>query len=326
MKLHETPELFNNAVQATSEYKKIREVYIEKDYWATLVLYTIFHSDFKESAVFKGGTALSKCYNLIDRFSEDVDIVVIQEDGESGNKTSKKIRAISKLVSDILPEKEVEGITSKHGQFRKTAHSFEKMNDGDFGQVREDIILEVSSLGNFNPHSEMEIGSYIAEMMYETGQKDLISEYDLAPFKVEVLGKDRTLCEKIMSLVRFSRSDNPYQDLSNKIRHVYDIHALLNDSETKAFFESEEFSEMLNTVGKDDVLSYKNGNEWLNEHPKTAIVFSDVDTTWEQLKSTYNGIFKDLVTGTLPSDQSMIDTLKKVYERLKKIEWLIKVN
>ena len=75
MNLHANNQLFQDAVIATSQRFDLAEIYIEKNYWATVALYAIFHSPIAEEAVFKGGTALSKCHKLIDRFSEDVDLV-----------------------------------------------------------------------------------------------------------------------------------------------------------------------------------------------------------------------------------------------------------
>lgn len=321
MRLHENPELFSDAIQAASEFKGIREVYIEKDYWVTLALHAIFHSEHRDVTVFRGGTALSKCHGLIKRFSEDVDIVVMQEEGESGNQLSNKIKAISKYVADILPEKHIVGITSKYGNFRKTAHEFDKVFDDDYGQVRQDIILEVSSLGNHEPHTYETVSSYITEMMLDQDQNKAIDKYDLAPFTVQVLSKSRTLCEKMMSLVRFSRSENPYKELANKIRHIYDIHALINDPDTKAFFESDEFDTMINSVGQDDVMTYRSGTDWLKHHPQTALIYSEPEKTWKQLRSTYNSTFKDLVIGESPDEALLVDALKTVSQRLSVVSW-----
>ena len=69
MTLHNNPELFKDAITATAQQMKIAEIYVEKDYWVTLALKTIFESEIGKEAVFKGGTALSKCYKLIERFS-----------------------------------------------------------------------------------------------------------------------------------------------------------------------------------------------------------------------------------------------------------------
>ena len=52
---------------------------IEKDWWVTTVLRTVFSLPYSDSLSFKGGTSLSKCWKLIERFSEDVDIAVSRE-------------------------------------------------------------------------------------------------------------------------------------------------------------------------------------------------------------------------------------------------------
>lgn len=326
MKLHENTELFNQAVRATAQQKRLLEIYIEKDYWVTFVLHTIFHHEIGKEAVFKGGTALSKCYGLIDRFSEDIDLVVIRRDGETNNQLTNKIKKISKVVSDVIPEVQVEGVTHKMGMNRKTAHSYTKVFEGNYGQVRDVIIVEATWLGYHEPYLNKNVSSYIYEMMVQTGQEQLADEYGLLPFDLMVLDAKRTLCEKIMSLVRFSNSENPIEDLNNKIRHCYDINRLLQDKDIRSFFYSKEFDSLLLKVAQDDIESYKSGNEWLNYHPNQAIIFSQPDETWGQMKNTYQGIFKDLVYGELPDENKILSSLKMVAARLAKIEWTIDMN
>ena len=65
MGLHHNKDLFRDAVLAASQRFGIPEIYIEKDYWVTLVLNKIFHSDMADQIVFKGGTCLSKCHQII---------------------------------------------------------------------------------------------------------------------------------------------------------------------------------------------------------------------------------------------------------------------
>ena len=62
MKLHLNKSLFSEAIQFTSQEVSLKPEYIEKDYWVTLALYTIFNHEIGNDMVFKGGTALSKCY------------------------------------------------------------------------------------------------------------------------------------------------------------------------------------------------------------------------------------------------------------------------
>ncbi|MEX1002551.1 MAG: nucleotidyl transferase AbiEii/AbiGii toxin family protein [Crocinitomicaceae bacterium] len=324
MNLHSNKELLQDAILATAEYLDIREIYVEKDYWVTVALYEIFHSEMASQSVFKGGTALSKCHKLIERFSEDIDMVVLRNEGENDNQLKKKIRTISKVVEKVIPEIEVEGLTNKIGNIRKTVHQYDKIFEGDFGQVRGQVVVEATWLGNFEPFSEMQVSSYIYEMMKAKDQDELIKQYKMAPFTIQVLSKLRTFCEKIMSLVRFSRSKEPIADLRNKIRHVYDIHQMLKDEEIRQFFESTDFDNMLTKVGNDDMIGYKNNNAWIPEHPSTALIFDKPQETWEHLSTEYNGNFKDLVTGELPLEKALIKTLSTVADRLRKTNWKIK--
>lgn len=321
MNLHTNKENFQNAILATAQMFGIREVYVEKDYWVTVALHELFHSDLANQVVFKGGTALSKCYKLIDRFSEDIDLVVLRNAGESDNQLKNKIKTIGKVVANVLPEIEVNGLTHKMGNIRKTVHPYEKLFRENPGQVREHIILESTWLGNSEPSIEIEISSYVYEMMMLREQQAQIGKYKLAPFTVQVLSKERTFCEKIMSMVRFSRSNDPITDLRNKIRHVYDIHQMLKDNDTRAFFENPEFNKMLVNVGQDDMISFKNNNEWIPEHPATALIFAEPEETWKQVSPAYRGAFQDLVFGEFPSEKELVDTLKLVAKRLEQIEW-----
>lgn len=326
MKLHENKELFQDAITATSQQKGIPEIYIEKDYWVTLALHAIFNNEIGKETVFKGGTALSKCNQLIDRFSEDIDLVVLRKDGETNNQLKSKIKKISKCVTNVIPEIEVDGITHKMGMIRKTAHSYEKSFDGDFGQVRDTIIVESTWLGHFEPYTTGTVSSYIYEMMLKAKQQDVINQYGMNPFDVLILRAERTLCEKLMSLVRFSQTEDPITDLSNKIRHTYDIHMMLKDVELNSFFNSKEFDIMLLKVANDDVISFKNNNGWLSNHPTTTILFSDTEKTWNQIKDTYETSFKELVFGEFPSENEIMNTIKRVAERLKTIEWNIETE
>ena len=137
MNLHTDEKLFQEAVTATAQQVGIPEIYIEKDYWLSLALKTIFQSELALDTVFKGGTALSKCYKLIERFSEDIDLVIIKKEDENDNQLKRKIKAITALVSTVIPEIEVEGVTRKVGMLRKTAHAYQLSGFvGEFGQIR----------------------------------------------------------------------------------------------------------------------------------------------------------------------------------------------
>lgn len=63
-------------IQRVIEQKHIDEPTAEKDWWVTAVLYALFHTKAADYLLFKGGTSLSKGWNIIDRFSEDIDLAL----------------------------------------------------------------------------------------------------------------------------------------------------------------------------------------------------------------------------------------------------------
>jgi hypothetical protein len=321
MNLHQDTKLFQQAVRATAEQTNIAPIYVEKDYWVTLALYSIFTSDIGQHVVFKGGTALSKCYRLIERFSEDIDLVVLRHGEESANKLKNRLKEISKVVEKQMPEVNLENVTNKMGQIRKTAHDYPKLFNGKFGQVRDKVIVESSWLGHYEPYHQQEVSAYIYDMMINAGQSAMAEQHGLLPFTLNVLDARRTMCEKILSLVRFSYDQDPVASLRLKIRHLYDLHQLLLDETLSAFFISKEFEDMLNRVGADDVEGYKNNNEWLNQHPSEALIFKKPQETWAHLKSTYLGDFSNLIYGTVPSELAILNQLTVISDRLSQIIW-----
>lgn len=326
MKLHENKNLFRDAIRVTAQQMNLLPEFVEKDYWVTYALFTIFNDEIGKDTVFKGGTALSKCYNMIERFSEDIDLVVLRREGETDSKLKSKLKAVSTVVAAAMPEVSIDGVTHKMGMNRKTVHAYNKTFEGNYGQVRDVIVLESTWLGYYEPYSTKSIISFVGNMMLINGQTELASENGLLAFNLLALEPIRTICEKIMSLVRFSYSDNPIDDLKKKIRHTYDLHQLLKEKEISIFFNSPAFDEMLLKVANDDVVSFRNSNKWLNHHPNDALIFKNLESVWAEMKAVYNGDFKNLVYGYLPDDKDVLDSLKRIQERLKTISWTIKTD
>jgi hypothetical protein len=175
---------------------KISAIYVEKDYWVTYALFTIFNNDIGKDTVFKGGTALSKCYNMIERFSEDIDLVVLRREGETDSKLKSKLKAVSTVVETVLPEVPIEGITHKMGMNRKTAHAYNKEFKGDYGQVRDVIILESTWLGYYEPYTTKSIVSFVGQMMLDNKQSDIAKENGLLPFDILVLNLQEPFAKK----------------------------------------------------------------------------------------------------------------------------------
>ncbi|MDR0866193.1 MAG: nucleotidyl transferase AbiEii/AbiGii toxin family protein [Candidatus Symbiothrix sp.] len=94
MNLHTHTKDFSALITFTAAHLNITPAFVEKDYWITLILSRLANSANVGNAVFKGGTSLSKGYRLISRFSEDIDLAMINEN-LSGNALKTKIRSIA---------------------------------------------------------------------------------------------------------------------------------------------------------------------------------------------------------------------------------------
>lgn len=326
MNLHTDQNLFSQALLACSQKLGIPAIYIEKDYWVTYVLQLISRSEVNEFTIFKGGTSLSKCFDLIKRFSEDIDLVIIKNADDTSNTLKRKLKLISKVISQKLPEENLAGITNKKGVIRKTVHEYPKTAVGAFGQVRDKIIIEATCLGSFEPYSTTYVNSYIFDMLKANAQMDMADKFDLMPFKIKVLDPERTICEKIMSLVRFSYEPDPINRLKEKIRHFYDLYMLIRNSRYRYFLESDEFEKLLIIVAEADIQSFKHNNTWLANHPADALIFSDTNSVAKELKVTYEREFRNLIYGDLPDYQDIIDNIIKIKTRIEKFRWHINLQ
>lgn len=201
MKLHEDKKLFSDTLRAASQHLDIKLEFVEKDYWITLVLSRLAKSKYVNESVFKGGTSLSKGYNLIERFSEDVDIAIINDKGKSGNEIKTIIRTIEKEITTDLKELQMDGVTSKGSRFRKSVFEYvatEKAN------ANNKLIVEINSFANPFPYQRLTIKSMVFDFLEQTKNEKYIEQYNLQSIEVNVLSKEQTIMEKMVSLIRFS--------------------------------------------------------------------------------------------------------------------------
>jgi hypothetical protein len=183
--------------------------------------------------------------------------------------------------------------SSKGSQFRKTLHSYPKRQDGDFGEADENIMLEINSFASPYPFDKMPISSYIADFLSQK-EPSLITKYQLEPFFVNVLDRKRTFCKKLSAIARASHeSDQNYNQLKVKIRHLYDIHFLLQDSKIKSFIKSEDFKEMIVAVRQDDQTQFSSA--WANVKLCKTDIFSNTSEVIRKLEKYYKENFSQMV-------------------------------
>lgn len=321
MNIHLDERSFKALITNTANFLQMNQAFIEKDYWVTFVLKKLSKSQYKDNFIFKGGTSLSKAHKIIERFSEDVDLAVIINESLSNNQLKKLIDNTSKELTKDLEEVYLDGFTSKHSRFRKTAHKYPIITDSAlYGEVLTNLILEINSFAQPHPNQLMEIEPYITTFLKSVNQEAFIKKYELESFQIRVLGLERTLAEKILALIRASHSEKPIEQLRNKIRHIYDIYMILQNKEMRAFLESRDFFTLLTSVQEDDAKNSEFQGDWAKEKLLDSFLFGSIDTTWEQLSHTYQNNFPSLVYGKLPDQEKIKDILKLVSVQLEKYD------
>ena len=105
MTFHNDKE-FADAIEAASQHFNINSVLIEKDYWVCYVLKNLSQSEYMNKVVFKGGTSLSKAFNCIERFSEDIDFALLNEEKLSNDKCNKLMKKIEPEITQELKQEE----------------------------------------------------------------------------------------------------------------------------------------------------------------------------------------------------------------------------
>ncbi len=216
--LHKQKEQFSEAIELVAYHKGIASDIVEKDYYVTVILREL--SKRIPYIVFKGGTSLSKCYRVINRFSEDIDITI---DISLSQGQKKKLKyAIVEIAEQLgMHIQNIENTRS-----RRDYNRYEIAYDTVLSLIDEAVvpvvIVETSFIAVSFPTIELPVSSLIGEML-EYEAPELIEEYQLSPFTMKVQEINRTLIDKVFAICDYY--------LRNRVRkhsrHIYDIYKLL---------------------------------------------------------------------------------------------------
>ena len=219
MFLHNNKDLFEEVIFNTADFYKLPIAIIEKDYYVTLVLKEIANRN--PDIVFKGGTSLSKCYKIIDRFSEDIDLNIM---GDTKPGESKRRNLKAHIVDAIeyckLTLTEPESIRSRR-DFNKYVIDYPTQFDTNF--LKQHLIIETAVFFRAYPTEKKEADSLVYNYLIENNNNDIIELYDLAPFVLNVQTTDRTFVDKLFALGDYYLADT----IKGHSRHIYDLYKLL---------------------------------------------------------------------------------------------------
>ena len=314
MTLHNDIKFFSDTIRATSQYLNINPVFVEKDYWITLVLNRLERSRYVRSTVFKGGTSLSKGYHLISRFSEDVDIAIINKNESSGNKIKTIIRTVEKEMTDELNEIIMEGVTSKGSRYRKSVFEYTSINPKN---KNNKLIVEVNSFANTYPFELLTINSMVFDFLFQTNNENYIKQYSLQPFQLNVLKKEQTLMEKLVSLIRFSYEENVIESISKKIRHFYDLYFLMTDIECNNFTNSSRFKKEFNKIFDHDKALFDEPSGWQQKTLDESPLIADFENIWMLLKDVYITELSALAYSSIPDEKKIAECFIGLINQIK---------
>jgi len=317
MKLHEDKILFTQLLNFSANALNIRPEFIEKDYWLTRALQRLAQNPNVEKVVFKGGTSLSKAYRLTNRFSEDVDIAVIDADSFSGNQLKMLIKRLAKDMASELEEIVIPNITSKGSRFYKAIYQYQNLVGLTSSAVKTgQLLIEINTYANPYPYIKQEIASFLADYLTAINRQDLIVQYELKPFEINVLDKRRTIVEKLVSLVRFSFEDDVVKSVASKIRHFYDLYYLANDKECAEYLQSSEFQKDLSELLTHDQQEFDKPKGWQTKTVKDSPLFKEFPALWVSLSSTYQSELAPLAFSEIPDEKLIAKSFIKIMEKL----------
>ncbi len=244
MKLFEHPDFEQAIIRAAEHFRPrgLRESIIEKDYYVTEAL-RIIEQAAVGKVIFKGGTSLSKGWNLIQRFSEDIDIFVDPTgfDPPLGKKAIdrelKKLRqAIEGHPALTFVEKESQTI----GGFGRNDRFEYLQRFAGTGDIRNRVFVEAGTASGREPTERIRLQSYVGQFLQETGVS--LGAEDEGPFEMRLLHFRRTFVEKMFALhakvEAFKEAGKP---IGGYARHYYDLFCLAENPEVLAMLQSDEY-------------------------------------------------------------------------------------
>lgn len=196
MRLRDNPDALRALVDRVVQNTNIPRRHIEKDFWLTEALRGMAAVADAEHfmLLFKGGTSLSKAYRIIERFSEDVDVLVVLPTGSKGEQ-DRLLRRLIEVAANgcgLAATPEPSGTTKAVKRAARLHFPTYAASAGTF----DGLLIELGSRGGTMPHERLTIRSLIAEHC----DADLNDVEESAPFEVSVLSPARTLIEKLVLL------------------------------------------------------------------------------------------------------------------------------
>lgn len=290
MFLHELPDA-KNLFLVISEEKGINPSIVEKDYWVMHALWGLQQQyDFE----LKGGTSLSKGYNLINRFSEDIDVQVYPRPelnlqiGKNHDKVKHQDarRAFFDEVSKNLSISGISFVRDEEFDDKKMRSAgirgYYKSCFEPITALKEGILFEMG-FDKTTPFLKKNISSWAFDKLSESG----IEVRDNRALNVKCYYPEYTFVEKLQTISTKYRKNKARKTTSpvNFIRHYYDVYMLLQDQRVLDFIKTEDYKKYkAKKFGQDNEVDLSKNSAFLLSEPGELEEFSQL---YEQKSEIY---------------------------------------
>jgi predicted nucleotidyltransferase component of viral defense system len=306
---------------------------IEKDWWVTVVLRALFALPYAESLSFKGGTSLSKCWHLIERFSEDIDIAVSREylgfnSALSKTQISNRLRRTAcsfvreKLQVDLKNQLETDGLNTELFSVKVNITpitttdpevievEYQSFFD-EITYIKRKVLVEVSGRSMSEPVQLVKLQSIIDEVFPDeifTGK----------PFKVQAVIPQRTFIEKICLLHEEFAKPQEVMRTERMSRHLYDLVQIINTSIAEDALSNKQLYNSV--VEHRRIFMGLKGFDYSTLAPATINIVPP-ESIIERWKADYETMQDTIIYGNaLPFDK-LISAIKQLNERINQIDW-----
>lgn len=243
MKLHLNKELFRDMIDTLNTKTGVAIDIIEKDYYVCLILEELAKKQNEIKAYFKGGTAVYKILENMNRFSEDIDLTVkvLPEESNTRNKKRLKESALGYNLEglELIKEECIDNKGSVTGMYKYTS----VYADSEIPLQRAGKIqVEATSFTVSEPTEKYYIEPLIYKLASDDEKKILEEKFDISKIEIEIIKLERMFIDKIFA-AEFYYIRNMYMDVS---KHLYDISILYsNDKIQKLLENKEELSKLI---------------------------------------------------------------------------------
>jgi Nucleotidyl transferase AbiEii toxin, Type IV TA system len=244
MKLFEHPDFEQAIIRAADHFRSraLRESIIEKDYYVTEAL-RIVEQVAGGKVIFKGGTSLSKGWNLIQRFSEDIDIFLDPTgfDPPLGKKAiDRELKRLREAVEEHPALTFVDKESQTIGGFGRNDRFEYLQRFAGTGEIRNRVVVEAGIASGREPTERIRLQSYVGQFLQETGVS--LGADDESPFEMRLLHFRRTFVEKMFAIhAKIEAFKETGKPIGGYARHYYDLYCLAERPEVLEMLRSDEY-------------------------------------------------------------------------------------